>query len=124
MLLELEGMENKDIGTFLSYYKEVLNTADVEIETLRKTRTIILVFKEGNFHESKGTIKSGDYEAFLSIDEPELKTMLVYSREASLISKKTALRQANSICKSGYLLTNGRRIGAGCTLEQSEVSEE
>ena len=124
ILLELEEMENITIGNFLTHYKEVLNTADVEIETLRKTRTIKLVFKEGTFHESKGTIKSGDYEAFLSIDESELKTILVYSRDISLISKKNALRQANSICKSGFLLTNGRRIGIGCILEESEVSEE
>ncbi|MHA1989904.1 MAG: hypothetical protein ACW981_04055 [Candidatus Hodarchaeales archaeon] len=123
-LLNVEGMVGVQIGTLLENFKEILNRVDIEIETLRKRRTINLVYKEGNFHESKGAIKVGDYASFLSVDETEGKTTLIYSRNVSLVDKRTALRQANSICRSGFLLGNGRRIGMGCELVESEGNEE
>jgi hypothetical protein len=123
-LLNIEEMESVDIGTFLEHFKEILNRVDIEIETLRKRRTINLVFKEGIFRESKGSIKVGDYSSFLSVDESEGKATLIYSRDASLIDKRTSLRQANSICKSGFLLGNARRIGMGCELVESNGNEK
>lgn len=42
---------------------------------------------------------------------------LGFTAEAGLIARRTASRQAESICKSGFLLKSGERIGIGMRLE-------
>ena len=71
-----------------------------------------LVFRERSFTEGKE--QSGD--AVLSLDDATQSAKLEYSPDAGLIIRRTARRQADSICKSGFQLTNGKRIGAGFSL--------
>jgi len=75
-----------------------------------------LVFKNKTFTE--GREEAGD--AVLFLDEATQSGKLEYSPEAGLILRRTARRQAESICKSGFLLATGKRIGAGFTLVEEE----
>ncbi|MHA2029277.1 MAG: hypothetical protein ACW99A_13030 [Candidatus Kariarchaeaceae archaeon] len=45
---------------------------------------------------------------------------LSFSGDAGLIARRTASRQAESVCKSGFLLQTGERIGIGMVLEVVE----
>ncbi|MHA1945076.1 MAG: hypothetical protein ACXAC6_05370 [Candidatus Hodarchaeales archaeon] len=74
-----------------------------------------LIFKDRNF--SEGREQTGD--AVLILDEATSTGKLEYS-STSLILRRTARRQAESICKSGFLLSNGKRIGIGFKLESDE----
>lgn len=74
-----------------------------------------LIFKDRNF--SEGREQTGD--AVLILDEATSTGKLEYSSN-SLILRRTARRQAESICKSGFLLSNGKRIGIGFKLESDE----
>ena len=74
-----------------------------------------LIFKDRNF--SEGREQTGD--ATLILDEATSTGKLEYSC-TSLIIRRTARRQAESICKSGFLLSNGKRIGLGFKLESDE----
>lgn len=74
-----------------------------------------LIFKDRNF--SEGREQTGD--ATLILDEATSTGKLEYS-STSLIIRRTARRQAESICKSGFLLSNGKRIGLGFKLESDE----
>lgn len=74
-----------------------------------------LIFKDRNF--SEGREQTGD--AMLILDEATSTGKLEYS-STSLIIRRTARRQAESICKSGFLLSNGKRIGLGFKLESDE----
>lgn len=80
-----------------------------------------LVFKNMSFTE--GREETGD--AVLILDEATQSGKLDYSPETSLILRRTARRQAESICKSGFLLANGKRIGAGFALidEEEKIDE-
>jgi hypothetical protein len=75
-----------------------------------------LVFKNLTFSESRE--KSGD--AILSLNEATQSATLEYSQGTGLVLRRTARRQADSICKSGFQLTNGKRIGAGFNLVVDE----
>ena len=74
-----------------------------------------LIFKDRNF--SEGREQTGD--AVLILDEATSTGKLEYS-STSLILRRTARRQAESICKSGFMLSNGKRIGLGFKLESDE----
>ena len=78
-----------------------------------------LIFKDRNF--SEGREQTGD--AMLILDEATSTGKLEYS-STSLIIRRTARRQAESICKSGFLLSNGKRIGLGFKLESDEEKIE
>ncbi len=78
-----------------------------------------LIFKDRNF--SEGREQTGD--AVLILDEATSTGKLEYS-STSLIICRTARRQAESICKSGFLLSNGKRIGLGFKLESDEEKIE
>ncbi len=75
-----------------------------------------LIFKNRTF--SEGREESGD--AVLILDEATQTGKLEYSPGVGLIMRRTARRQAESICKSGFLLGNGKRIGIGFKLESEE----
>ncbi len=70
-----------------------------------------LIFKNGTF--SEGREESGD--AVLILDEATQTGKLEYA-DAGLVVRRTARRQAESICKSGFLLSTGKRVGAQFTL--------
>ncbi len=75
-----------------------------------------LIFKNRTF--SEGREETG--EALLILDEATQSGKLDYSPDASLILRRTARRQAESICRSGYLLATGKRVGQGFTLIEDE----
>jgi len=75
-----------------------------------------LVFKNRNF--SEGREEAG--EAVLILDEATQTARLEYSAEAGLVIRRTARRQAESIAKSGFLLSNGKRIGHNFKLIEAE----
>ena len=71
-----------------------------------------LVYKDKSFQET-----SADGEAFLDIDNDKGVAILSFAPSASLIAKRTAGRQARGICKTGFMLKNGHRIGVNCRLD-------
>ncbi|MFW9905990.1 MAG: hypothetical protein ACFFFH_16830 [Candidatus Thorarchaeota archaeon] len=75
-----------------------------------------LVFKNRSF--SEGREEAGD--AVLILDEATLTGKLEYSPDSGLVLRRTARRQAESICKSGFQLATGKRIGAGFILTEDE----
>ena len=75
-----------------------------------------IVFKNGSF--SEGREEAGD--AVLILDEATESAKLEFSPGTGLILRRTARRQAESICKSGFLLSNGKRIGLGFKLESDD----
>lgn len=79
-----------------------------------------LVYYDKLFHESSGKDESA--VAILEINESARTAKLSFLPDATLIAKRTAMRQANGICKTGFLLKNGQRIGTGSTLEVEEES--
>jgi len=79
-----------------------------------------LIFKNRNF--SEGREETGD--AVLILDEATSTGKLECSPGVGLVIQRTARRQAESICKSGFLLGNGKRIGLGFKLELEEEKIE
>lgn len=76
-----------------------------------------LSFIDGEFVE--GEKKSGKILGTLELD-PSGKAKLSFSPEANLIVRRTATRQAESVCRSGFLLKSGERVGTGHELEVVE----
>ncbi len=75
----------------------------------------VLKFIDGEFVESE----SNDYDAKLELipDGHNGFAKLYFSDGASLITRRTATRQAHSICATGFVLKNGVRVGRGYELE-------
>jgi hypothetical protein len=73
---------------------------------------IKLVFQNREFVESSAT----DTGIFVELERTTKQVRLVLSRGTSLIARRTAMRQAESIARSGFLLANGERIGRGWKL--------
>ncbi len=80
-----------------------------------------LVFKNRTF--SEGREETGD--AVLILDDSTQSGRLEYSPDAGLVLRRTARRQAGSICKTGFLLATGKRTGAGYSLvdEEDKIDE-
>ncbi len=80
-----------------------------------------LVFKNRTF--SEGREETGD--AVLILEESTQSGKLEYSPDAGLVLRRTARRQAESICKTGFLLATGKRLGAGFSLvdEEDKIDE-
>lgn len=72
-----------------------------------------LYFVAGGFEE-----KGGNEEAVLEINESTGKATLTFNEGSGLIAQRTAGRQARGICKGGFLLSNGHRVGLNCDLEE------
>mgnify|MGYP006306937377 CR=1 FL=1 len=63
-----------------------------------------------------------DEGIFLELDEEKNRWRYFYIKGASLIQRRTALRAANGIARTGYVHpANGIRYGVNCELEE-EVS--
>ncbi len=58
-------------------------------------------------------------EAHLEINPDGKKgiAILKFAGEAGLITRRTASRQAESVCKSGFMMASGERVGIGTSLE-------
>ena len=80
-----------------------------------------LVFKNRTF--SEGREETGD--AVLILEESTQSGKLEYSPDAGLVLRRTARRQAEGICKTGFLLATGKRLGAGFSLvdEEDKIDE-
>lgn len=52
----------------------------------------------------------------VELEKTTKQVRLVLSRGTSLIERRTAMRQAESIARTGFLLSNGERIGRGWKL--------
>lgn len=73
------------------------------------SKTIVLYYntQTSDFIESS----KGDAEAVLELDMAQNRATLKFTATASLITRRTAERQARSICKTGFLMKNGARVG-------------
>jgi hypothetical protein len=78
-----------------------------------KTKIIKLYYVDGEFGEM-----GGNEEALLEIDDGTKVATLSFSEGSGLITQRTAGRQARGICKSGFLLKAGYRIGQNCELRE------
>ncbi|MHA1973030.1 MAG: hypothetical protein ACTSW1_08560 [Candidatus Hodarchaeales archaeon] len=88
----------------------------VESSTITPTRPskiIKLYFVEGEFTE-----KGGNEDAILEIDEANRKATLTFMEGTGLIAQRTAGRQARGICKAGFQLSAGYRVGLNCVLTE------
>ena len=80
---------------------------------------IKLVYKDKLFVESQSS-EGTDSLAQLTIDESNMVATLSFSSDANLVERRTAKRQAQSILKTGFLLSSGKRIGRDCKLNDPE----
>lgn len=78
--------------------------------------TVKLAYKDKIFEETSEKTDTSDVNAILEIDDANQKATLTYSPDAGLIDKRTAQRQAQGICKTGFMLANGQRVGVQCEL--------
>lgn len=70
-------------------------------------------------HGSREFVEKGEKdEAVLEINESAQTATLTFAEGSGLILQRTASRQARSICKSGFLLSSGQRVGQNCELRE------
>ena len=77
---------------------------------------IKLYFKDNEFVEESKMQLTGTEQAVLEINTETKHAQLEFKGDVTFIGKKVAERQSLSICKSGFLLQSGERIGNGCNL--------
>jgi len=77
---------------------------------------IKLFYKDKEYIEERKLQLPGSEQAILVIKQDEKIAELIFTPEITFVDRKVAERQAQSICKSGFLLESGERIGIGCTL--------
>ena len=82
-----------------------------------------MIYKDKVFAEAIGESSTDSATAVLSIDEANGKAILTFAPGANLVERRTAQRQASSICKTGYLLSNGERVGGECKLDIAEEDQ-
>jgi len=80
------------------------------------SNTFKLLYKEKMFVEPVKDNTQGAI-AVLELNDDLKKAILTFTPEAGLIDRRTSQRQAQGICKTGFLLGGGKRIGVGCNLE-------
>ncbi len=84
---------------------------------MKVTMTIInLIFKDKTFNELKNK-KPEKADVILEINTELKESTLTFPTKTTLVDRRTAQRQAESICKVGYLMKTGQRIGQGSKLE-------
>ncbi len=76
-------------------------------------KIVKLYFVDGEFREL-----SGNEEAVMEINETTKTATLSFTEGTSLITQRTAGRQARSICKAGFMLKEGWRVGKLCELKE------
>ncbi len=84
----------------------------------KSTGIIKLHFIKGEFvHKPKSTSES---QATVEVKIDDSIVLLSFFPETSLIARRTASRQAESIAKSGFVLPSNERIGVGFKFEIDE----
>ena len=78
-----------------------------------QSKVVKLYYVDGEFSEM-----GGNEEALLEIDDVTKVATLSFTEGTGLITQRTAGRQARGICKSGFLLKAGYRIGRDCDLRE------
>jgi hypothetical protein len=73
---------------------------------------IVLEYQDGTFIKSK----QGAGGIRCEIDKTSKKINVIMPQGTNLIERRTALRLADTIARSGYLLSTGERIGQGYQL--------
>ncbi|MFX0170402.1 MAG: hypothetical protein ACFE9L_00625 [Candidatus Hodarchaeota archaeon] len=94
-------------------------TADLGLEapTVAAPATRAGIIKLYYNHDIREFTEKGNKdEAILEINEGAKTAILIFAEDSSLILQRTAARQARSICKSGFALKAGYRIGINCEL--------
>ena len=79
---------------------------------------IKLYFNDNEFVEETEMQVTGTEQAVLEINTETKQANLTF-KEITFVGKKVAERQSLSICKSGFLLQSGERIGIGSDLSIS-----
>ena len=120
LLLEIEDLEDKQAELILIYMRHAFDVLQKEIEELKKKDTIKLSFNnlEKLFVERNVKMGKEETNAILTKDQVNNKAKIIFKSEVSIIDKRTAERQATSICRTGFLMHDGRRVGIGCSLEE------
>ncbi len=78
-----------------------------------------LYYVDGEFTEV-----GGNETATLEINESTKTAVLSYVEGSSLITQRTAGRQARGICKAGFAVKAGYRIGVKCDLQEVRGEED
>ncbi|MFX0168429.1 MAG: hypothetical protein ACFE89_03635 [Candidatus Hodarchaeota archaeon] len=73
---------------------------------------IVLEYQDGTFIESK----QGAGGIRCEVDKTSKKINVIMPQGTNLIERRTALRLADTIARSGYLLSTGERVGQGYQL--------
>ncbi len=73
---------------------------------------IVLEYQDGTFVEAK----QGSSNIRLEVEKSAKKINVVLPQGTNLIERRTALRLADTIARSGYLLSTGERVGRGFEL--------
>jgi hypothetical protein len=73
---------------------------------------IVLEYQDGTFVESK----QGSGGIRCEVDKTGKKIRMIMPQGTSLIERRTALRLADTVARSGYLLATGERVGQGYSL--------
>ena len=79
--------------------------------------TVILKFISGEFVESSKSETGSEAGLELVPGGSDGVATLTFNGDAGLITRRTASRQAESVCKSGFLLKSGERVGIGMELK-------
>ena len=78
-----------------------------------------LFYRDEEFIETLETGMTGE-KAVLELDDYKKTATLLFVPTASMVDKKIAQRQAQSICRIGYVLKSGIRIAVGYRFEVLE----
>ncbi|MEM2142204.1 MAG: hypothetical protein QXS20_09060 [Candidatus Thorarchaeota archaeon] len=78
---------------------------------------IYLEFNEKNSQFQETTRSSSDDSILLIIDDTQKKLKMMIPNGVSMITRRTAERQAQGISKTGFLAKDGGRYGRGHELE-------
>lgn len=119
VLLQLEELPSDKIIAFLSTLQKTLAQVEQDIEDLRSTEVVKLCYTNASkeFEEVRRETNLLEAVAILELNQETKAARLTYSDDASLVDKRTALRQAKSIVKSGTRIGDGRLIGMHYQLE-------
>ena len=82
------------------------------------TVTISYLKEKDGFVE--GNKQGENVLAVMEIDDSKQIAKLTFTPDASLITRRKASRQAESVVKSGFLLQSGERVGIGYSLDVVE----
>ncbi|MFX1563777.1 MAG: hypothetical protein ACFFDP_10795 [Promethearchaeota archaeon] len=77
---------------------------------------IVLKYEGGTYVEADKSASGIRCE----LDKATKKVTIILPRGTSLIERRTALRQADTISRSGFLLSTGERVGIGYELAIDE----